>query len=167
MVQEKCRGFNIPMQTWQCRLQGWTAIVLPAVCPHSVGINSREMQTNQYFVHILSVVTDNNPSWISRLEEKGRKNDFMINLRKSMGQGRNGTSDPWICSQTVVRRLTDCTTQPRILFQWERLYFMSLTYDKQADIIIIFFTVLKGIKIKLHELCYSQNCKMRTWKYNP
>ena len=42
----------------------------------------------------------NNPSWISGREENGCRNYFMINLHKSMGSGRDWTSDAWICSQT-------------------------------------------------------------------
>ena len=37
-------------------------------------------QANQYFVHITSLVTDNNPSLISERDENGRRDDFMINL---------------------------------------------------------------------------------------
>ena len=33
----------------------------------------------------LSLVADNNPSWIREREENGRRNYFMINLHKSMG----------------------------------------------------------------------------------
>ena len=36
-------------------------------------------------MHILSLVTDNNPPLISGREENGRINDFMINLHESMG----------------------------------------------------------------------------------
>ena len=36
-------------------------------------------------MHILSLVTDNSPSWISGREEKGRRNYFMTNLYESMG----------------------------------------------------------------------------------
>ena len=53
-------------------------------------------------MHILTLVTDNNPSWISRREENGRRNYFMINLHESMGLGRDRTRDPWICSQTHI-----------------------------------------------------------------
>ena len=55
---------------------------------------------NKYFVHILSLVTDNNPSWISGREENGRRNYFMINLCKSMGLGQDWIRDPWINSLT-------------------------------------------------------------------
>ena len=44
-------------------------------------------QVKQYFVHMLSLVTDNNSSRISRMEENGRRNYFMINLHLSMGPG--------------------------------------------------------------------------------
>ena len=61
---------------------------------------------NQYFVHILSLVTDNNPSCISRREMNDRKNDFMINLQESMVPGQDHTHDPWICSQTRIPDVT-------------------------------------------------------------
>ena len=57
---------------------------------------------NKYVVYILLLVTDNNPSWISRREENGHRNYFMINLHESMGPGRDQTRDPWICSQTGI-----------------------------------------------------------------
>ena len=56
-------------------------------------------QLTNYFMHIISLVTDNNPSWSSRREENGRRNYFMINLHGSMGPGQDQTRDPWICSQ--------------------------------------------------------------------
>ena len=59
-------------------------------------------QVNQYFLHILLLVTDNNPSWISRREDNDRRNYFMINLHKSMEPGRDPTRDPWFCSQTGI-----------------------------------------------------------------
>ena len=49
---------------------------------------------NQYFVYILSLVTDNNPSLISRREENDSRSYFMINLRESMEEGRDPTGDP-------------------------------------------------------------------------
>ena len=49
---------------------------------------------NQYFVHILSLVTDNNPSWISRREENDRRNYFMINLHESIVPDRDQTGNP-------------------------------------------------------------------------
>ena len=53
-----------------------------------------------YFLHILSLVTNNNPSWISGREENCRRNYSMINLQESMGPGQDQTGDPWICVQT-------------------------------------------------------------------
>ena len=61
-----------------------------------------EQAVNQYFVHIISLVTDNNPSWISRREENDRKNCFIINLHESKWPGRDRTSYPWICSETRI-----------------------------------------------------------------
>ena len=53
-------------------------------------------------MHILSLVTDNNPSSISGREENGHTNYFMINLHSSMGPGQDQTRDPRICSQTCI-----------------------------------------------------------------
>ena len=62
------------------------------------------IETNQYFVRILSLITDNNLSSISRREENDRRNYFKINFHESMGldwdQTRNPCSQTWICSQT-------------------------------------------------------------------
>ena len=41
-------GFDIPKQIWH-RLQGRTAMVLPAGCPHSVGVKSRELSKSPLF----------------------------------------------------------------------------------------------------------------------
>ena len=70
-----------------------------------------EYAVNQYFVHILSLVTDNNPSWISEREENGR----MINqspLKYGTGPGSNsrppGSAVRHVsafCSQTHYRLL--------------------------------------------------------------
>ena len=50
---------------------------------------------NQYFVqiHVLSLVTDNNPSRFSGREENDRINYFMINLHESMGPDRDRPLD--------------------------------------------------------------------------
>ena len=48
---------------------------------------------NQYLVHILSLVTENNLSQISEREENGRRNYFMINIRKCMVPGHDRTWD--------------------------------------------------------------------------
>ena len=59
---------------------------------------------NQYFMHILPLVTDNNPSWIlSKGGESERRNYFMINLHESMGQGRDRTlqSDTYLHPDTL------------------------------------------------------------------
>ena len=74
-------------------ISGWSA--------HLTTLFSWVSLTNQLtFVHILSLVTDNNPSGISGREENGRRNYFVINLRKSMGPGLDRTPSPWISSQT-------------------------------------------------------------------
>ena len=53
-------------------------------------------------MHILSVVTDNNPSWIRGREENGGRNYFMINLHESVRPDQDGTHNPRICSQTHI-----------------------------------------------------------------
>ena len=69
---------------------------------------------NQYFVHILSLVTDNNPSWM--IQQKGGENDrrnyFMINPHKSMGPDRDRIRNPWICSQAHIC----CQTRYRLRY---------------------------------------------------
>ena len=67
----------------------------------------------QYFVQILSVVTDNNPYLISRREENSRRNYFMINLQESMGPCQDRTRDPGsaVRDPSAVRRDIDCTTR--------------------------------------------------------
>ena len=61
---------------------------------------------NQYFVHMLALVTDNNLSLISGREEYDRKKYFMINLHESMIPNRDQTRDPRICSQTRISSQT-------------------------------------------------------------
>ena len=82
---------------------------------HTFFLGKLEQAVNQYFVHILSLVTDNNPSgMISEREENDRRNYFMINLHDCMGPGRDRTRDPWICSQTRIccQTRSDCATRP-------------------------------------------------------
>ena len=69
---------------------------------HTFFLGRLEQGVNQYFVHIMSLVTDNNLFWISGREENGCRNYYMINLHESMGPGRVGARDPWICSQTRI-----------------------------------------------------------------
>ena len=80
-----------------------------------------EQAVNQYFVHILSLATDNNPSWmIQRKGGEWLRNYFMINLHESMGPGRDPTCDPWICSQTRIC----CQTRYRLRYaaRWGPLW---------------------------------------------
>ena len=70
---------------------------------HTFFLGKLDLVVNQYFMHTISLVTYNNPSWIRGREENVRKNYFMINLKESMRLGRDLTSDPWICSQTHYR----------------------------------------------------------------
>ena len=67
---------------------------------HTFFLGKLDEAFNPYYMHILSLVTDNNPSWMSGREENGRRNYLMINLHVSMGLGRDQTRNPWICSQT-------------------------------------------------------------------
>ena len=67
-------------------------------------LDKLEQAVNQYFMHILSLLTDNNLSWmIQRKGVNDRKDKSMIHLHKSMGPGRDRSRDPWICSQTRYR----------------------------------------------------------------
>ena len=45
-------------------------------------------KVNQYFLHILSLVTDNNPSEMIQ-QKGGERLYFMINLHECMGPGRD------------------------------------------------------------------------------
>ena len=68
-------------------------------------------------MHILSLVTDNSPSWIRGSKENGRRNYFMINLRESMGLGWDQTRDPWICIQTRCQLRYAARYPKRVLWQ--------------------------------------------------
>ena len=63
-----------------------------------------EPVVNQYFVLILWLVTYNNASG---REENDRRNYFMTNLHEGMGPGWDRTHDPWICSQTRIRSMSN------------------------------------------------------------
>ena len=69
---------------------------------HTCFLGKLDKAFNQYFFHIFSLVTDNNASWISRREENGRRNYFMIDLYECMGPSRDWFHDPQICSQTRI-----------------------------------------------------------------
>ena len=73
-----------------------------------------EQAVNQCFVHILALVTDNNPS--SMTQRKGgddHRNYFMINLHERMGPGWDRTRIPLICSLApVARHITNCAMRP-------------------------------------------------------
>ena len=64
---------------------------------HIFFLGKLDLVVNQYFLHILLLVTDNNPSWISGREENGGRNYFIIELNKSIGPGRDWTHNP--CDQ--------------------------------------------------------------------
>ena len=57
-----------------------------------------DLAVSQYFVHILSLVTDKNPSCNSEREANGHRNYSMINLHESMGLGWDQTHDGRICN---------------------------------------------------------------------
>ena len=77
-------------------------------------------------MHILSFVTDNNPSgMISGREENDRRNNFMINLHESMGPDRDRTRNPWICSRNFKKKYSfamlaaiqrDCLSLSKLLY---------------------------------------------------
>ena len=77
---------------------------------HTFFLGMHDLAVNQYFVHTLSLVNDNNPSWISGREENGRRNYFMINLRERMGPDQDPTPTPG----SPVRNVTNCNTRPGI-----------------------------------------------------
>ena len=68
-----------------------------------------EQAVNQYFVHILSLVTDNN----SRREENDHRNYVMINLHVWDRAGIElATPGSAVRLASVARHVTDCATQP-------------------------------------------------------
>ena len=73
-------------------------------------------------MHTLLLVTDNNPSWISRWEENDCRNYFMINLHESMGPGRDLTRNPGsgVRHISAARQFTDCTAYIYVLCLWQR-----------------------------------------------
>ena len=72
-------------------------------------LSGRLRQVLLYFMHTLSLVTDSNPL-ISRMEENGHRNSFMLNLHESMGPGRDLSRNPWICSKTrILKESSGCS----------------------------------------------------------
>ena len=75
-----------------------------------------EQAINQYFVHILLLVTGNNPSWMT--QRKGGewpKNYFITNLHE--------THDPSICSQTGIYSQTRyrlCHAAQSLILYWKQ-----------------------------------------------
>ena len=74
-------------------------------------------------IHVLSLVIDNNPSWIT-VENISWSNSTKV------GPGRDQTCDPWICSWTGIA--TDCARGPVMVWlqnknpivKWCIIYFM-------------------------------------------
>ena len=62
---------------------------------HIIALFPGQAAVNQYFVqiHVLSLVTDNNPSRFSGRKENDCRNYFMINLHESMGPDRDRRLD--------------------------------------------------------------------------
>ena len=60
-------------------------------------------------MHILSLVTDNEPFLNQRKEENDCRNYFMINLDESMGPGQDRSP---VTPGSAVGLATDCTTRP-------------------------------------------------------
>ena len=66
--------------------------------------NPSWIAVNQYFVHILSLVTDNNPSWISGMMRMAVEMiSWSHNFAENMEPGRDRTCDSWICRHTRYR----------------------------------------------------------------
>ena len=85
---------------------GWLAVGGPTLCAR---------WDNQYFVHILSLVTDKNPSLINGREENGGRNynHFMINLQYGRRAGiKLGTPGSAVRHVSAVRCVTNCAMQP-------------------------------------------------------
>ena len=65
---------------------------------HTFFLGKLEQAVNQYFVHILSLVTDNNPfkggEWPQKL--------FHNQSPRKYGTGRGSTCNSWICSQSRI-----------------------------------------------------------------
>ena len=59
---------------------------------HTFFLGKLDQAVNQYFVHILSLVTNNNPSSISGREENDRRNYFMIIPHKTIETGPGSNS---------------------------------------------------------------------------
>ena len=87
---------------------------------HTFSAGKLEQADNQYLVHIHSLVTDNNPSWINGKKENGRRNYFMINLHESMGRLKIKLMTPGSAVRQVAaaRHITDCALWPDLISKW-------------------------------------------------
>ena len=70
--------------------------------------------------------TDNNPSFFSRREENDRRNCFMINLHKSIGQDRDQTLDPWICNNDTLPTALPSLAIFSGFYTWKSVDIMAL-----------------------------------------
>ena len=95
-------------QLWSCRHGQFTK--------SHIFLDKLDQAVNQYFVHILLLETDNNPSWVSGGEENSRRNYFMINLHESMDQAGIELATPKFAVRRVsaARDVPDCATQSGI-----------------------------------------------------
>ena len=75
-----------------------------------------EQAVNQYLMYILSLKTDNNPSWM--IQQRGGKWPYILfhNLHESMAPARDQTRYPRSAVRlaSVARHVTHCPTQPGV-----------------------------------------------------
>ena len=86
---------NIPVNSYD---HVWTV----SSSNHTFFLGKLDYAANQYFVRILLLVNDDNPSRISGKEVNGCRHYYMINLHESMRPGRDRTGNPRISSQTCI-----------------------------------------------------------------
>ena len=102
-----CVALCPSQQLWSCKNGQFTL-------PHFF-MDKLDKVINQYFVHILSLVNDNNLSWFSWRKETDHGNQSMINnLHSSMEPVRARTQGTRFCSQqaSAARHFTDCASRP-------------------------------------------------------
>ena len=91
--------FDLLLYVPSQQLWSWRDGQLPN---HTFFLVKLEQAVNQYLVHILLLVTDNNPSWmIQRKGGEWPKKLFHQSPRK-YGTQPGSNSDHWICSQTRI-----------------------------------------------------------------
>ena len=80
-----------PVWCWTSQSTEYVHVGMVSSPYHAFFLGKLDLAVNQYFVHILSFITDNNPSWNSKKEENGRRNYFVINLHENIRPGRDQT----------------------------------------------------------------------------